>query len=382
MTYPLSIAEACYGSLAERVWTACLCLGTGTLDHERLYRSLHDQLVALTIQIAESCPASGARDAHEHKAKRLLDRIAARHRELHVALAAQRTQRMSRINESMAWFGSADSPVQLARRAPAVLCAAGGFDRVMISRVQGSTWIPGAVHIAVGADDRVNAGLLSSLPGIRVPLTSSLVETGVLRHRTPALVDAALRGHTDGQLGELSRSWAYVVAPIVVADRVTGFLHADTYTSRRVLTCADKVSVQAFADMFGLMYERAAMRQRLRDQQQAVAGALSGAMTETAGSGTGVAQLIRPESFPAPQLMSGGDMRQATRRCGLTGQEWDILRLLATGATNSQIASALVVSESTVKSHIKRILRKLPAANRAEAVYRYTKLAGEESQAS
>jgi DNA-binding NarL/FixJ family response regulator len=67
---------------------------------------------------------------------------------------------------------------------------------------------------------------------------------------------------------------------------------------------------------------------------------------------------------------------------GLTGQEWEILRLLATGATNSQIASALVISESTVKSHIKRILRKLPAANRAEAVYRYTKLTGEANGAS
>ena len=52
------------------------------------------------------------------------------------------------------------------------------------------------------------------------------------------------------------------------------------------------------------------------------------------------------------------------------------MRLLASGATNSQIASALVVSDNTVKSHIKRILRKLPAANRAEAVYRYTQLAG------
>ena len=61
-------------------------------------------------------------------------------------------------------------------------------------------------------------------------------------------------------------------------------------------------------------------------------------------------------------------------------REWKILGMLATGATNGQIASALVVSESTVKSHVKRILHKLPAANRAEAVYRYTQLSDERSR--
>ena len=54
--------------------------------------------------------------------------------------------------------------------------------------------------------------------------------------------------------------------------------------------------------------------------------------------------------------------------------------MLATGATNGQIAAALVVSESTVKSHVKRILHKLPAANRAEAVYRFTQLCDERSR--
>ena len=42
-----------------------------------------------------------------------------------------------------------------------------------------------------------------------------------------------------------------------------------------------------------------------------------------------------------------------------------------TDATNLQVAVRLVVSESTVKSHVKQILRKLAAANRAEAVFLY-----------
>jgi DNA-binding NarL/FixJ family response regulator len=43
---------------------------------------------------------------------------------------------------------------------------------------------------------------------------------------------------------------------------------------------------------------------------------------------------------------------------------------MATGATNARIATRLVVSEHTVKSHVEHILGKLRAANRAEAVAR------------
>jgi DNA-binding NarL/FixJ family response regulator len=44
---------------------------------------------------------------------------------------------------------------------------------------------------------------------------------------------------------------------------------------------------------------------------------------------------------------------------------------MAAGATNALIARELFISEGTVKSHVKRILRKLNASNRAEAVSRY-----------
>lgn len=47
---------------------------------------------------------------------------------------------------------------------------------------------------------------------------------------------------------------------------------------------------------------------------------------------------------------------------------------MATGATNSGIAARLVITDGTVKSHVKRILRKLHAANRSEAVVRYLRL--------
>jgi DNA-binding NarL/FixJ family response regulator len=44
---------------------------------------------------------------------------------------------------------------------------------------------------------------------------------------------------------------------------------------------------------------------------------------------------------------------------------------MANGDTNQRIGRRLTISEGTVKSHVKHILRKLSASNRAEAVARW-----------
>jgi two-component system, NarL family, response regulator LiaR len=54
----------------------------------------------------------------------------------------------------------------------------------------------------------------------------------------------------------------------------------------------------------------------------------------------------------------------------LTDRELDVLKLIANGMTNSQIAEKLVISENTVKGHVSNILSKLHLADRTQvAVY-------------
>jgi DNA-binding NarL/FixJ family response regulator len=66
--------------------------------------------------------------------------------------------------------------------------------------------------------------------------------------------------------------------------------------------------------------------------------------------------------------------RAATRRLAtLTQRERETLELIAQGMTNAEIAAALVLSETTVKTHVGRVLMKLEVRDRVHAViYAYT----------
>lgn len=72
-----------------------------------------------------------------------------------------------------------------------------------------------------------------------------------------------------------------------------------------------------------------------------------------------VLQNIRGEGGEEPPLFTE-----------LTERELDVLKLIANGLTNSQIAEKLVISENTVKGHVSNILSKLHLADRTQvAVY-------------
>ena len=66
-------------------------------------------------------------------------------------------------------------------------------------------------------------------------------------------------------------------------------------------------------------------------------------------------------------ILRPGQGGQTTRPDGLTGREAQVLRLLAAGHTNNEIAAQLVVSVHTIERHLQNAYRKIRVRNRADA---------------
>jgi DNA-binding CsgD family transcriptional regulator len=88
--------------------------------------------------------------------------------------------------------------------------------------------------------------------------------------------------------------------------------------------------------------------------------------------GLGIFLGVRVFAAPAPADFDGNPKAQAA--LGLSERELEVLRELAAGHSNKEIARHLQVSPNTIKTHVARVFGKLGARRRTEAIARAREL--------
>jgi len=252
------------------------------------------------------------------------------------------------------------------------------LDRVLLSRIENGALVAERLHLGTG--DELPAAVLARLQASTIPLEYPLIECELLRRHRAALV-AGVDPDMRGRHAFLAvMGWTeYVAAPVVVEGRTIAFLHGDRGTEARPLADEDADALAHFASGFALVFERAVLRRRLRTQRAEIRRVAGWAEGRAAELSDGVVEL-------AVDRAAETDERAADRAAEpdavaengvithLTSRERDVLKLMAAGKTNGEIARSLVVTQGTVKFHVKNVLRKMQASNRADATSRYLRL--------
>jgi DNA-binding CsgD family transcriptional regulator len=298
----------------------------------------------------------------------------------HTLSASEVEERLERLRVLEAVHDAADrlaeaGPVsEIVDRAPAEACRALALDRCVLSRIDDGLLVAEAIHCGEGAGDAAQA--LTALQEAPVRLGYPLLEAEMLRRRRAVVVQEPDGPEEAGRhaFADVMGWGEHVATPIVLEGRVIGFLHGDRIAAGTPLTSTERDGLWRFALAFADIFERAVLRRRLRIQRQELRQVASWADARTSELSDGAIDLAVEREAPGgdePVRARGGD---AALRDLLTRRELDVLEHMVHGETNADIARALVVSEGTVKFHVKNILRKLHASNRAEATSRYLRL--------
>jgi DNA-binding CsgD family transcriptional regulator len=206
-----------------------------------------------------------------------------------------------------------------------------------------------------------------------VKLGYPLIEGEMLRRRRAQIVTEADSDPSRQAFSDAMGWRSYVAAPIVLETRVIGFFHGDRAGGE--LRRLDLEALRRFAEGFAVIYERAVLQRRLRIQRHELRQVASWADARISELSDGVIDLAHDREAADGDEPARVPAGASWVRDLLTRREIDVMEHMVRGETNADIARALVVSEGTVKFHVKNILRKLNASNRAEATSRYLRLA-------
>jgi DNA-binding CsgD family transcriptional regulator len=343
---------------------------------EQVYDAVADALTLAGERLAEE--ATGRRTKLAALVELIFD-LQAVQGQLQEHRIHRRLQSLIKVQQALGRLRGLDSVERLIPQVGVEAGRACDFDRVILFRVDNSKLIAECVYVK--GDDEWAARILSLARAHPPELEHGLLETEMLRRRTPALVlDPANDPRAFEPIVSETQTRAYVAAPIMPEGRVIGFLHADRYFQARDVDDFDRDTLWLFAEGLGHAIERTVLLERLRsqrDQVRRMVASTEAVLSEMSDAEVEFGRAEDRESIAVARTAAAMFVAPESRvEALLTRREREVLALMAAGATNGEIANRLVISEGTVKSHVKHILRKLRASNRAEAVSRYMRLAG------
>lgn len=299
----------------------------------------------------------------------MLDSVAAQ-ADVKDALLQRRADVATGAREAVSALRNAASASTLAERAPIEVRRI-GFRRALFSRIEQGTWL---ARSGFAIDDPDFGGALVEI-GRAHPrrLNGPLLESEMVRRGAPMVItDPQTNPRVHAEFIRYTGTTSYVAAPVLAWGEPVAMIHADRDVDSEVDEF-DRCILGTYAEGLGLAIERAQLMDRLQAVRRATSDYVAGVraiaddftadVVETAALGLDAS---------GESIRAGAPIDERGER--LTLREWDVLRNLASGKTNAQIATGLFVTEGTVKSHVKHILRKLGATNRTEAVARYHRM--------
>lgn len=241
----------------------------------------------------------------------------------------------------------------LGRQACTELCEVLGFDSALLSFVEDDGFV-------VEESDHGLGG-----PTV-IPRRECAAERACIRLRDTVRTNETDMAASPGYR-ELLGSVHYLVAPVIAKSRVVALLHVGRRGADGIST-GDIDVLDAFASAYSLLHERMLNTERVQQQRTSIARAAA-RLTEEADriAAAAISFDVEDDTRVEPPTIAADSALAAT----LSDRERQVFERLVLGASNAEIADELVITVETVKTHVKRILRKIGAINRSEAIALY-----------
>jgi DNA-binding CsgD family transcriptional regulator len=241
----------------------------------------------------------------------------------------------------------------LGRQARTELCEVLGFDSALLSFVEDDGFV-------VEESDHGLGG-----PTV-IARRDCAPERKCIRHRDTVRTDEADVPASPGYR-ELLGCLHYLVAPVIAKSRVVALIHAGRRGDDGI-SAGDFDVLDAFASAYSLLHERMLNTERVQQQRTSIARAAA-RLTEEADriAAAAISFDVEDDTRVEPPTVAADSPLAAT----LSDRERQVFERLVLGASNAEIADELVITVETVKTHVKRILRKIGAINRSEAIALY-----------